>query len=158
MAASPVVPHAAFSSPPHRHDPSGTLAAWFTDPPGTVVQFTRPAVGSLPLVEWLLGPGREAMLARFPHEPLIVVMDLTLMTSRDPAVRPLLVEAAKGLKSRVARTVLIPPQNAKAVYLASLKVSTSLLAVFGVKVDIHASIAFAIRALKLSAASSGNAE
>jgi hypothetical protein len=126
--------------------------AWFTDPPGTVVQFARPAVGSLQMVEWLLGPGLDRLLARFPEGPLIVVMDLTLMTTRDPAVRPLLVESAKRLKPRVARTVIIPPENAKPVYLASLRVSTSLLAVFGVHVEIHASIALATRALNLHAA------
>lgn len=153
MAVPPAHARAAFPSPPHQEDPSGTLAAWFTDPPGVVVQFAHPAVGSLPLVQWLLGEGLDGLLARFPEGPLVVVMDLTLMTTRDPAVRALLVESAKRLKTRVARTVLIPPANAKAVYLASLKVSMSLLAVFGVKAEIHASTALAIRALKLSAAS-----
>lgn len=37
-----------FKAPAHLMDPSRTVFAWFTDPPGIFIQFARRAVFSLP--------------------------------------------------------------------------------------------------------------
>lgn len=144
-----------FPSAPHLRDPSGTVGVWLTSPPGGVMQFLKPAVGSLALAEWLIGPAREAVFARFPQGPLTLVMDLTSMTSRDPLVRPRMIEAGKTHRARIAQAIWIPPQNSTAVYRASLKVASSLMNVLGVRVEIHSSIAYTVRALRLTAAPEG---
>ena len=128
---------AAFQVPPHLLDPSHTVAVWFTEPPGAVIQFTRPAVGTVALAEWLVGPAQAQLVRRFPDDcPLVFVLDLGLMTSRDPVARPILTGAARALKERVTRSVLVAPVEASSIYLASLKASISLLRVFGVTVSI----------------------
>jgi hypothetical protein len=129
-------------------DPSGCAAIWFTEPPGAVIQFVQPARGDLALVRWLVGPALERLLERFPgSSPLVFVMDLGLMTGRDAAVRPILNEAVKSLGPRIARSVVVPPENASVVYMASLHASVSLLRVFGVPVEIQ-SLPNALRALR----------
>jgi hypothetical protein len=134
--------------PPHLEDPSGSVAVWYTDPPGVVMQFVQAARGDLTLVRWLVGPARERLLERFPgSSPLVFVMDLGLMTGRDAAVRPILNEAAKALRPRIARSVVVPPENASAIYMASLHASVSLLRVFGVPVEIQP-LSTALRSLR----------
>src|SRR5581483_5323747 len=90
---------AAFKSPPHFLDPTRTVAVWFTNPPGAVIQFARRAMGSVPLAEWAVGPGRTRLLSQFPGDgPLVVVLDLGLMTGRDPVARPIITAAVRGLR------------------------------------------------------------
>jgi len=138
---------AAFDSPPHLFDPSQTVAVWFTNPPGVVFQFVRRAYGSVALAEWLVGPARARFLDLFPGDgPVVVVLDLGLMVGRDPVARPIVNAAARSLKSRIRRAVLVPPEEATSVYLASLQASISLLRVFGVSVSIE-SLPDALRTL-----------
>lgn len=147
MVAPAAARRTAFAVPPHLEDPSGLLAIWYTDPPGAVIQFTRPAEGSLPIVEWLVGPGLAQLLDRFPGpQRLVIVMDLGLMKGRDRNVRPILMEAGKALRPRIERTMIVPPQGASAIYLASLQASVSLLRVFGVPVEVQ-SLSSALRSL-----------
>jgi hypothetical protein len=115
------------------------------------MQFASPAEGTLQLAQWMLGPAREKLFSRFPEGRLTLVMDLTLMTNRDPAVRRFLIEGTKPFQSRIARAIWIPPRTATAVYRASLKVAASLVGMFGVRVEIHSSISFVVRAYRLSA-------
>lgn len=135
-------PGPAFPVPPHLVSPSRELAAWFTAPPGAVIQVARRTQLTLDMATWLSGDGVVALDRRFPHgEPLVLVLDLTLMTGRDPAVRPVLVGAARALSSRMARAFVIPPDKASPVYLASLRAAASLLRVFGVEVQVSPTLA-----------------
>jgi hypothetical protein len=119
-------------------DPSNSVAVWFTNPPGAVIQYARHAPGSVALAEWIAGPARAAFLERFPGDgPVVFVLDLGLMKGRDPVARPIVTAAVRSLKDRIERAVLVPPEEATAVYLASLQASISLLRVFGVSVSIE---------------------
>src|SRR5215472_11798048 len=131
----------AFLVPPHLRHPSGALVAWLTDPPGAVIQLTRPTRGTADLAEWLVGPALEYLLRHFPDAlRLIVVLDLRQMTGRDPLARALLLEKAKTLRAGLLRAVVIPPIGASRVYLSSLRVAADILRVFGVRVDIERSL------------------
>jgi hypothetical protein len=128
----------AFTVPPHLVHPSKDLVCWFTDPPGIVIQIVNAVPGTLSMASWLGRTAQAALFARFPgvHD-LIVVLDLRSMTGREPAARGGLVEPAKRMKSRVTRTILLPPKNASQVYLGSMYAATALLSAFGVHVDIQ---------------------
>lgn len=143
----------AFSTAPHLVHPSRDLVCWFTDPPGIVIQFGRAAQGTRAITEWLGNDAYRALMARFPAaDDLTVVVDLGLMTGREPGARNGLVEPAKRMKSRVARTVLLPPRSASPVYLGSMYAATALLSAFGVHVEISHSLARVLAAYRLRAA------
>src|SRR5262245_61337066 len=103
MTSSLDISHpAAFAVPPHVVDDSGLIAAWFTDPPGVVLQLTRPARGTTALAEWMVGPGYAQVLRRFPDaRDLRVVMDMRQMTGRAATARALLIEHAKLISPRL---------------------------------------------------------
>lgn len=125
------------------YDPSGAIGVWFTSPPGALIQFVSPAYSTVELGRWLAGPGRQRLEAKFPSGPIFLVFDLGLMTGRDPAIRPVLLEAAAQMKARVS-CAFVPPIDTSPVYLASLKAVAALAAVVGVRVDIHRSLSFAL--------------
>jgi hypothetical protein len=112
-----------------------------TDPPGAVIQITRPAEGTRSMTNWMAKDAYELLLSRFPAvDGLTIVLDLRLMTGREAGARNALVEPAKRLKTRVARTILLPPQKASQVYLGSLFAATAVLSAFGVHVEIEHSL------------------
>jgi hypothetical protein len=148
-----VVNGAAFARRPHVQDPSGTLVAWFTDPAGAVIQLARPSELTIEMTRWLVGTGLDALVQRFPGDvPLTVVLDVRMMTSRQPAVRGLIVDAAKTLRPRLGRAVVIPPQNATRVYLAGLSAAVAVLRVFGVELELQESIGLAVARIGLHTA------
>jgi hypothetical protein len=128
------------------------MVAWFTEPPGVVIQLTRAQRVGVPLAEWMVGPLTVESRRRFPSERILVLLDTSLMQGRDPPVRAILMDAARRLQHEVSRTILIPPTNAGAVYLASLAVASSLLQVFGVKLDVVRSMPFALSSAGLRVA------
>jgi hypothetical protein len=145
--------HAAFARRPHLADESAILLAWFTEPAGVVIQLAEPSELTMEMTRWLVGPGLEALVQRFPGDtPLTIVLDVRLMTSRQPAVRGLIVEAAKALRARLARAVVIPPQNATRVYLAGLNAAVAVLRVFGVDIELQDSLKIALARIGLHAA------
>jgi hypothetical protein len=77
----------------------------------------------------------------------VFVLDLGLMKGRDPVARPIVTSTVRSFKNRIERAVLVPPEEATAVYLASLQASISLLRVFGVSVAIE-SLTDALRSLE----------
>lgn len=144
---------AAFAAPPHLVHPSRDMVCWFTDPPGIVIQIVRAAQGTRAMTEWLGNTAQDALFARFPGAAnLMVVLDLSLMTGREPGARNGLVEPAKRMKSRVARTILLPPRAASQVYLGSMYAATALLSAFGVHVEISRSLSKVLFAYGLRAA------
>lgn len=141
----------AFPSPPNLTDPSGTVALWFSEPPGAVVQFQSVARGTPQLAACLVGPARDALLARFPGTgPLVLVLDLSRMDGRDPAIRKVLMDGMRNTATRVARALIVPPSGASRVYLASLHAAASLARVFGVDARLK-SLPEALRGLRPAA-------
>ena len=139
-----------FKGVPHLMDPSRTIVAWFTDPPGVYVQVVRRTVFSVPLAEWLAGPLTAGLNKRFPgDQPLVLVLDLSQMEGRDPGARPIVVEATRAFAARTQRAVLVPPANASRVYVASLQAATSLARLVGVSVTVE-SLADAVRSLAMA--------
>ena len=115
--------------------------AWFTEPPGGVIQLTRPVRGTRELAEWLVGPAWEQLCRRFPNAcEFFIVLDLSQMDGRDPSARAALLEKAQALRPGILRAAVIPPIGATAVYLSSLRVAVAILRVFGVVVDIDPSL------------------
>jgi hypothetical protein len=152
VAVTSLQPRGVFAEEPHEVDPSGCVGSWYTNPPGALVSFIRPAKGSLEVTEWLIGPAREALERRFPAGPLVLIMDLGLMTGRDPAVRAKLIESGRQLKSRIVKTVVVPPVDASAIYIASVRTAMALAAVVGVHVEISRTLAPVISKLGLTVA------
>lgn len=147
------LPHVAFPRAPHTRDPSGTLVAWFTDPPGALIQMSRSSELTVEMAAWLVNAGVAQLLARFPGTgPLTIVLDIRLMTKRDPAVRSLLVEAAKKLGPRLGAGYVIPPENSSKIYLASVHAAAAALRVFGARVEIFETLSAVLTVKKLRAA------
>ena len=136
-----------FKAPAHLMDPSRTVVAWFTDPPGIFIQFARRAVFSLPLAQWMAGPMCAALTKRYPApQPIVLILDLTRMDGRDPQVRPIIVDASRAFASRTRRAVVVPPHDASRVYLASVTAAASLARLFGLTVAVE-SLSDAVRSL-----------
>ncbi|HKU40811.1 MAG TPA: hypothetical protein VJR89_21770 [Polyangiales bacterium] len=143
----------AFATSPHLVDPARALGLWFTDPPGMVVRFLRRTTFTVPLAQWLAGPGCDGLRERFPGEESFgFVLDLHLMDGRDPAVRAIVVEAARPWASRARRAVVVPPEAAGRVYLASIRAAASLARVVGLTVSVG-DFREAVRDLRVAARS-----
>ena len=133
--------HTAFARSADTHDPSGTLVAWFTHPPGALIQISRSSELTVEMATWLVERGCGELLGRFPGTtPLMIVLDLRLMTKRQPAVRTLLVEAAKKLGPRLGTGYVLPPENGGKIYLASLHAAAAALRAFGARIEIVESL------------------
>jgi hypothetical protein len=153
MSIRPVPARAAFDTPLDLVDPSRTLAVWFTEPAGIVVQFARRGPGTVAVAQWLAGAASERLRERFPRdEALICVLDLTRMEGRDPMARAIIVDAARAVADRIIRAVVVPPDTSSRVYLASLKAAASLARVFGLVVSVD-SLPNALRSLRAASPS-----
>lgn len=132
---------------------AGGLRAWFTDPPGLVVQIARPGRGTQEMAAWLIGPGAARLRGRFPGmSGLVLVIDLTLMEGRDPDARALMLERATEDSGVLSRVIIVPPAKPNAVYLTTLHAAVSLLKSIGRDITIESSLASAIAALGLKPA------
>lgn len=127
-----------FDAPPHVTDPSGTIAVWWTDPPGIVLQLTRPARGTTAMAEWMVGPGVDLLVRRFPEcFDMRIVLDLRQMTGRSATARSLLMQAAKALSERVAHVVVLPSPHMGPAYSKVIEGTAGLLRLLGMRVDIE---------------------
>lgn len=127
----------AFQVAPDLIDPTRTVAVWFTDPPGAVIQFVKRERGTIDLAEWLRRSVRNRLLAQFPgNGPLTFVLDLGLMDGRDPLARPVLHDVARSLKARIGDALVVTPVEASPMQLAAIHSGIALLRVFGVMVAI----------------------
>ncbi len=143
----------AFTRSPDTHDPSNTLVAWFTQPPGAIIQIAHESELTVDMTRWLVEHGCGQLLARFPGTtPLVIILDFRLMTKREPAVRGLLVEAAKKLGQRLGTGYVLPPANAGKIYLASLHAATAALRAFGAKVEVADSLSNLLAKQRIRAA------
>jgi hypothetical protein len=131
----------AFTLPPHAIDDSGAVAAWFTDPPGVVLQFIRPARGTTELAKWVVGPGYTQMLRRFPDcYELRVVLDMRQMTGRAATARAVLIEHAKLVSQRLGRVIILPSDHMGTIYLKVVETTALMLRAFGVRIEIEHSL------------------
>jgi hypothetical protein len=142
----------AFDAPPDLHG-AGVLRAWFTDPPGAVVQMMRPSRGTVEVADWMVGPGYARLRGRFPGaDSLILVMDLSLMEGRDRAARVVMMDKGREFNRLFARTFIIPPLKTNPVYPTTLHAAAALLTAFGVDLKVESSLANVIAQWKLKPA------
>jgi hypothetical protein len=131
----------AFDLPPDLTG-AGGLRMWFTDPPGVIVQIAQPARGTKEMAEWLIGPGFTRVRGRFPGaDALILVIDLSLMNGRDPAARVVIMDKAREPGRLFARTFLVPPLKASAVYLTTMHAAAALMNALGRDIHVESSLA-----------------
>ena len=130
---------AVFTRPPHLLDPSGTVAAWFTEPPGAWFQFVKPARGTDELSEWLTGPAFQGVVTQFPGQTLKLVLDFRLMTDRDLSARARILQTAPALKDLIAELVIIPSLSATPIHLKTMTAGVRLARSFGIPIDLHTS-------------------
>lgn len=128
-----------FASRPHLLDPSGTMALWFTDPPGAWLQFIRPGRGTDELSEWMAGPALRALVARFPRETLTLVLDFRLMTDRDLAARARILQTAPALRDSLARLIVLPSFYATPLHMKATAAGVRLARAFGLPVELETS-------------------
>lgn len=139
-----------FPVAPHLQHPSEPVSAWFTEPAGAVMQIAHEMPGTVETVRWLGGPVRDELFRRFPEpQKVILVQDWRLMLGRDLAARPLFIQLATEMKSRISRSVLILPVHASSLHSMSLRVGMAVLAAIGVHVDIEESLTQVVGSLGL---------
>lgn len=147
----------AFGCRPHLLDPTGTLAAWFTDPPGAWLQFIKPGRGTDELSEWIAGPALCALVARFPRDMLILVLDFRLMTDRDLTARARILQTAPALKDSLARVVVLPSHYATPLHMKTMAAGVRLARAFGLPIELETAPATQVLSgLGLRASTSGN--
>lgn len=128
----------AFSVPPHLCDPTGAIAVWWTDPPGGLMQLTRPARGTADMAEWLVGPAFELMLSRFAGvNDLRVILDMRQMTGRSAMARSVLLHRAKSIANRVGHVVLLPSVHLGTGYFKIVEGTAMMLRLAGLPVDVE---------------------
>jgi hypothetical protein len=155
MAQPPSATHVGgFATPPDLIDPSGLMAAWWTDPPGVLLQLTRQARGTTAMAEWLSGPFFDAFVRRFPEiHDLHVILDMRRMTGRSAIARALLMRHAKAVGKRLGQVVILPSVHMGPAYVKMLEATALLLAAAGVSVVIehHLDRALAKQGLRVAA-------
>jgi hypothetical protein len=148
-----VAPSPAFSVPPHVIDESGAIAGWFTEPPGVVLQFTRPTRGTNELSKWLVGPGYDLLVRRFPEAcELRVVLDMRQMTGRSATARAVLIEHAKLVSQRLGRVIILPSVHLGAFYVKVVEATALALRAFGVRIEVEHSLERALARQELRVA------
>lgn len=147
-ASRPALP--LLSAPPDHVDPSGRIQAWYTHPPGLILQYVRPVYADSSTLAWSVEVF-DAALERFPEGDVSVVLDMGLLRGRDRPARDGFVAYAKDHMARVRRAYVVPPRETNPIRLASFKAAVALLSAFGLRVEIADSGAAAVRAAGLFA-------
>lgn len=126
------------AAPPYLVDPSGSLGLYWTDPPGVLVRFIRPARGTTEIAEWLTGVGLDLLAARFPvdHE-LRLILDMRQMVGRSATARSLLMRASATSRSRIKHVVLLPSVHLGPTYASVIEASAIVLRALGYRVHVE---------------------
>jgi hypothetical protein len=147
-----------FSQEPDLRCESGKLVAWFTDPPGAVVQLRDAAVFTKAMADWFVGPAFAALVQRFPNaKDMRLLLDLRPMLSREPAARPVLMTAANNSMFAFAKIGLIPPARPLPLYMSTLYGAVALLSTIGPEIRIYETLEGALLHMAVAAASSSPA-
>ncbi len=143
----------AFAAPPHiRHGEQAELQAWFTDPPGAILQLSKPQHFTLEQAEWVVGPGFDQLRSRFAKgEKLILVLDYRNMTSRDTRARTLMMERARDIAHTFAHITVVPPHQPNPIYRTMLHAAVALVSAFGAPIEVVDSLDEVIARLALRA-------
>lgn len=151
--SKPVISEPVFASAPDLRCESGQLVAWFTDPPGTVVQLMEATVFTKKMAEWMVGPGFTALYQRFPQSgKLQILLDLRPMTAREPAARPVIMSAAPRHMFLFSKLGVIVPAKPPPLYMTTLHGAIALLSAFGPEIRIFETLEGALQTMGLSAA------
>lgn len=150
--ALPIEP--VFNTAPHLQDEGGKLVAWFTEPAGAVVQLTDAAVFTKEMAEWMVGPGFVQLSQRFAirETELYLLLDLRPMVSREPAARPIFMNAATKYLRLFTKVGLIPPAKPPPLYMTTLHGAVALLSAIGPEIRVYETLAAALEAMPLRAA------
>jgi hypothetical protein len=144
-----------FASAPDLRLEGGQLVAWFTDPPGVVVQLTEATVFTKEMAEWMVGPGFTALHDRFPQDgKLHLLLDIRRMISREPAARTLIMSAATRHMFLFAKLGVIAPAKPPPLYMTTLNAAIALLSAIGPEISIFETLEGALQAMGLHAAPS----
>jgi hypothetical protein len=139
-----------FSSPPHLRFGADEAYAWVVGPAGGVVQLMAAGKGTRELAQWVVGPALQAMFDAYPEqETFIIVLDLSAMTSRDPAARAVMMDKARELGRRVERSFIVPPVKTNPVYRTTLHAAAALLTGFGIHIEFVSSAADVVKRMRL---------
>ena len=146
----------AFSVPPHiRYGREDELHIWFTDPPGAIVQMSKPQRGTVDQARWLVGPGMALLKQRFPEaKQIVIVLDYRNMTSRDLAARTVLIESASETAKYFSGVFIVPPLQTSKVYRVTLEAAAVLVSALGTRIAIVDSLTSVLveQGLQVSAA------
>jgi hypothetical protein len=140
-----------FDCAPHVLHPDGVVAMWLTEPAGIVIQIAQPTHAKAELARWLVDAAVPAMKGLLANK-YFLVLDWTLMLSRDADARKIFVDSASSLKPAPVSVHIIPPQNASPLFVSSMRVASALIAAFGVDLQIDASLPLAVSTCGLRAA------
>jgi hypothetical protein len=144
--------HPEFPSEPDLRGPDGAIALWLLDPPGALIQFTKPVKGTMDLANWLVGPAFATLDAQYPHnKELVLVLDLTHMAGRSAAARSILLHSAKVIGPRFARVFAVPPADYPPMYLKAFHASVAFARLLGMHITVAGSSRAVIERYRLSA-------
>jgi len=144
-----------FASAPDLRFEGGQLVAWFTDPPGVVVQLTEATAFTKEMAEWMVGPGFAALHQRFPQGcKLQLLLDIRPMISREPAARAMFMSAATRHLFLFAKLGVIAPAKPPPLYMTTLHGAIALLSAIGPEISIFETLEGALQAMGLHAATS----
>jgi hypothetical protein len=121
-----------------------TMAVWFTEPPGLVVQLVEPTRITLPMVDWLVGPAYAELERRYPRQSLEIVLDFAHMTSRTSASRTVFLSKARQVGQRFVHGFWVAPTAMKPAAASSIQASVALMRSLGIHVVTVESAAEAI--------------
>lgn len=128
----------AFPVPPHvRYGREDELHVWFTEPPGAIVQMSKPQHGTLEQSRWLIGPGLALLRQRFPDaQQLVLVLDFRNLTRRDLAARKVLIDSAPETAKYFSGVFIVPPLQTNVVYRTTLQAAAVLVSALGTRIAI----------------------
>jgi hypothetical protein len=133
-----------FASTPHLTHPSGAGSIWFTEPAGAVIQLTQPTHVDAEWAHWLLPANAEALRRLHPKaHSFTLILDFTLMLSRDAEARKVFRSSAALLAPARVRVALIPPTNMSPMFANSISVLAALIAPVGVELRFEKTLALA---------------
>jgi hypothetical protein len=117
-----------------------------------LIQFVKPAKGTMEVANWLVGPAFAALDARYAQRSdLLLVLDLTHMSGRSSAARSILLHSAKVMGSRFSRVFVIPPAGYPPMYIKAFHASVAFARLLGMQVTVAGSSRAVIDRYNLSA-------
>lgn len=135
-----------FSGVPHIVDPTGSVAVYWTDPPGALVQLVQATRGTSEMAHWLVGEALELLFNRFPGvDGLRIVIDMRRMTGRSAMARSVLMNAAGAAAGRIGQVVLLPSVHMGPAYLTVIEATAVALRLVGYRVDVEHDLDEALR-------------